>query len=251
MPKPPPGYRQRRTEGFPLPDLEALFGHVFCALGPEIATSKSQPAATGGSRDSGKGSVGVKRARSPTADEGGGKRRSGDANGTVQSNGDRKAPETGRSPMEVDADDRGAEPDRKPGAAVKSDLEGEGEGEGGAEAIDPVQAGLEAAKKAFSRVLDVWEGAATEGKRGLHQRVVARLGRMLIEAEATAVAQEVKASESEVTARVLSVFRLGKACCSDSSTSARIRHGAEWGGGKSRHGLVSMRFSSERDLTLR
>ena len=37
-----------------------------------------------------------------------------------------------------------------------------------------------------------------EGKRGLHQRVVARLGRILADAEAAALAQESKASGSEV-----------------------------------------------------
>ena len=49
-------------------------------------------------------------------------------------------------------------------------------------------------------MLRLWEGVAMEGNRGLHQRVVARLGRMLAEAEAEAVAAagEAEPPESEV-----------------------------------------------------
>lgn len=198
MPKPPPGYKQARTKGFPLPDLDALFGHVLNALGPEIATAKNQPPSEG-SGASGGGSVGSKRARDQAADEGGGKRRSGD-NGNEQCNGGMKSDgassEHGRSPMEVDtAGGKGDSKSKesKPGAAASSEVEPEP-----GPPSDPVQEGLEVSKKAFSRVLGLSEGVAMEGKRGLHQRVVARLGRILAEAEAAAIAQESKASESEV-----------------------------------------------------
>lgn len=196
MPKPPPGYKQNRTKGFPLPDLDTLFGHVLSALGPEIATAKNQaPPEGSGANGGGSGSVGSKRARDPAADEGGGKRRPGDdANGGVKSGG---APsEQGRSPMEVEnagGKDYSKAKKSKPGAAASSEAEPESR-----PPSDPVQEGLEVSKKAFSRVLGVWEGVAMEGKRGLHQRVVARLGRILAEAEAAALAQEFKASESEV-----------------------------------------------------
>ena len=197
MPKPPPGYKQNRTKGFPLPDLDTVFGHVLNALGPEIATAKNQPPSEGSGADGG-GSVGSKRARDPAADEGGGKRRSGDsANGGVKIEG--ASSEQGRSPMEVDtAGGRGGagSKESKPGAAASSEVEPES-----GPPSDPVREGLEVSKKAFSRVLGVWEGVAMEGKRGLHQRVVARLGRILAEAEAAALAQESKASESEVGSR--------------------------------------------------
>lgn len=83
------------------------------------------------------------------------------------------------------------------GAAAKSGAKAEAKPEP-TPPPDPVQEGLEASKKAFSRVLGVWEGVAMEGKRGLHQRVVARLGRILAEAEAAALARGVEASKSEV-----------------------------------------------------
>ena len=193
MPKPPPGYKQNRTKGFPLADFDTLFGHVLNALGPEIATAKNQPPPESGDADRGE-AVGSKRARSPVADEGGGKR--SNANGSSKSGGG--SSEHGRSPMDVDS--VGGSKDSKPktkqpgGAAAKSEAKPEP-----APPSDPVQEGLQASKKAFSRVLGVWEGVAMEGKRGLHQRVVARLGRILAEAEAAAaLAQGTEASKSEV-----------------------------------------------------
>lgn len=195
MPKPPPGYKQNRTKGFPLPDLDTLFGHVLNALGPEIATAKNQTPSEGSGANGGE-SLGSKRARDPAADEGGGKRRSGEnANGGgVKSDGASSG--QGRSPMEVDSAagrDDAKTKKSKPGAAASSEVEPES-----GPPSDPVREGLEVSKKAYSRVLGVWEGVAMEGQRGLHQRVVARLGRMLAEAEAAALAQESKASESEV-----------------------------------------------------
>lgn len=194
MPKPPPGYKQSRTKGFPLPDLDTLFGHVLNALGPEIATAKNQPPSEG-SGASGGGSAGSKRAQDSPADEGGRKRRSSDGTSArVKSEG--ASLEQGRSPMEVDiagGNDGSNSKENKPGVTASS----EAEPESGSRS-NPVQEGLEVSKKAFSRVLGVWEGVAMEGKRGLHQRVVARLGRILAEAEAAASAQDPKASESEV-----------------------------------------------------
>lgn len=193
MPKPPPGYKQNRTKGFPLADLDALFGHVLNALGPELATAKNQPPPEGGGA-SAEEAVGNKRARGPAGDEGGGKRRSGDdANGKVEGGG---SSEQGRSPMEVDTvGGKDAKVKKESAGAV---LKAEGAPKPGPPASEPVQEGLQTSKKAFSRVLGVWEGVAMEGKRGLHQRVVARLGRILVEAEAAALAQGIKASESEV-----------------------------------------------------
>lgn len=194
MPKPPPGYKQNRTKGFPLAHLDALFGHVLNALGPELATAKNQPPPEGGGASGGE-AVGSKRARGPAGDDGGGKRRSGDdANGKVESGG--SSSEQGRSPMEVDAVGGKDAKVKKEGAGTVPKAEGAPKPE---PPPDPVQEGLHTSKRAFSRVLGVWEGVAMEGKRGLHQRVVARLGRILVEAEAAAVAQGIKASESEVT----------------------------------------------------
>lgn len=194
MPKPPPGYKQNRTKGFPLADLDVLFGHVLNALGPELATTKNSLPPEGGS-SKGEEAVGSKRARGPAGDEGGGKRRSGDdANGRVETGG--SSSEQERSPMEVDAvggKDIKLKKTRA-GAVVKAGVEPKPVPSSG-----PLQEGLQTSKKAFSRVLGVWEGVAMEGKRGLHQRVVARLGRILVEAEAAALAQGVKASESEVS----------------------------------------------------
>eukprot|EP00903_Cladosiphon_okamuranus_P015347 g14174.t1 len=194
MPKPPPGYKQNRTKGFPLPDLSTLFGHVLNVLGPEIATAKNQPPSEGSGANGGE-SVGSKRARDSAADEGGGKRRSGsDTSAGAKSDG--ASSEQGKSPMEVDtAGSNGGSKSKenKPGAAVDSQAVPVS-----APPWDPVQEGLVVSKKAFSRVLGVWEGVAMEGKTGLHQRVVARLGRILAEAEAAALAQDSKASESEM-----------------------------------------------------
>lgn len=194
MPKPPPGYKQSRTKGFPLPDLDTLFGHVLNALGPELATAKNRPPSEGGGANGGE-SVLSKRARDPSADEGGGKRRCGvNANGAKS---DGASSEQGRSPMDMGAAGGKGDATAKnsePGAAASAEVEPEPAGP----PSDPLQEGLDVSKKAFSRVLGVWEGVAMEGKRGLHQRVVARLGRILAEAEAAALAQEVKASESEV-----------------------------------------------------
>lgn len=210
MPKPPPGYKQNRTKGFPLPDLEMLFGHVLNALGPDVATIRNEATPTDASGEkraaAGGASAGSKRARSPAGDEGGGKRRSGDAGGTVKSNGDIK---TSRA-MEVDAaGGEGKRTRRIAGEGVTSELEPQ------SEPTDSVEEGLETGKKAFLRVLGVWEGVATEGKRGLHQRVVARLGRMLAEAEATALAQGKKVSESEV--KTLTVVGLCVICQQESA----------------------------------
>lgn len=194
MPKPPPGYKQNRTKGFPLADLDALFGHVLNALGPELATTKNQlpPESSSANKEE---AVGTKRARGSAGDGGGGKRRSGDAvNGRVESGGASSLGQ-GSSPMEVDA--AGGKDVKlrktKSGAVVKTEVEPKP-----GQPSDPVQEGLQTSKKAFSRVLGVWEGVAMEGKRGLHQRVVARLGRILVEAEAAALAQGTKTSRSEV-----------------------------------------------------
>ncbi|CAN0567010.1 unnamed protein product, partial [Ectocarpus sp. 12 AP-2014] len=100
---PPPGYKQNRTKGFPLGDLDTLLGHVLNALGPELATAKNRPPPEDRGDSSGAEAVGIKRARGSTSgDEGGGKRRSGDGNARTAS-----APERGRSPMEVDTVDKG------------------------------------------------------------------------------------------------------------------------------------------------
>ncbi len=201
MPKPPPGYKQNRTKGFPLGDFDALFGHVLNALGPEIATAKNQPPPESSGADWGE-AVGSKRARGPAAEEGegegGGKRSNSSANGGAKSGGELSG--HGRSPMDVDSaggKDSKAKINQPGGAASKSGTKSEAKPEP-APPSDPVQEGLEASKKAFSRVLGVWEGVAMEGKRGLHQRVVARLGRILAEAEAEALARGVEASKSEV-----------------------------------------------------
>ncbi|CAM9764898.1 unnamed protein product, partial [Laminaria digitata] len=207
MPKPPPGYKQNRTKGFPLPDLETLFGHVLNALGPSIASARcpavpkeeevvgagaSASASGGGGEEGGGGGLaGTKRPRGQGQaeggeEDGGGKRRSVDASGgAAKSNGDVKAASAnGRSPMDVEAGPgagagAGGELAEKSSseAVVKPELEAEPVADSGRE-------GLETSKKAFCRVLRLWEGVTMEGKRGLHQRVVARLGRMLAEAEA-------------------------------------------------------------------
>lgn len=116
--------------------------------------------------------------------------------------------------VDVDVDSAGgqgrdskAKMNQPGGAASKSVAKSEAKPEP-APPSDPVHEGLEASKKAFSRVLGVWEGVAMEGKRGLHQRIVARLGRILAEAEAAALARGVEASKSEV-GHVDSTFMLG------------------------------------------
>lgn len=204
MPKPPPGYKHNRTEGFPLADLEMLFGHVLNAVGSDLATAKSQKPppndAEGESRGKQVGgpSVGNKRSREGAAagGEGGGKRRSvDDAVRTAKNNGDDAPGGKGQSSMEVEdslGGDNVATKKQSSGESVESKLELESESSG------PAKEGLEAAKKAFCRVLGVWEGVATEGKRNLHQRVVARLGRMLVQTEAGAIAQRENTSQSEV-----------------------------------------------------
>lgn len=198
MPKPPPGYKQNRTKGFPLEDLDTLFGHVLNALGPDLAAARNRETLTGAGRENGKasagGSAGSKRARSQGGDEGGGKRRSGDLkDGPAKKSGaDRKGSVEGRSPMEVDAGSGEGKAGGSPsGVEARSDLDP------GPPPSDPAQEGLEAAKKAFSRVLGVWDGVAMEGKRALHHAVVARVGRMLAQAEAAAAARG-KVSESQV-----------------------------------------------------
>lgn len=192
VPKPPPGYKTNRTQGFPLANLELLFGHVLNVLGPEISAAKPEtiPVTTAADTEA-PGSVGSKRARSPAGDEGGGKRRAGEANAAVKSDADNV------SAMDVDASkDDGKPRAAQHGVGVRPRSEPEAEPE--PEAPDPVKEGLEAAKKAFTRVLSVWEGVGTEGKRELHQKVVARLGRMLAEAEANARAEGVSTPEGEV-----------------------------------------------------
>ncbi|CAM9951803.1 unnamed protein product [Ectocarpus sp. 12 AP-2014] len=210
---PPPGYKQNRTKGFPLGDLDTLLGHVLNALGPELATAKNRPPPEDSGGSSGAEAVGSKRARGSTSgDEGGGKRRPGYGSATAAS-----APERGRSPMEVDTVDKGGgakQPQKALGGAGGKREEARAAPRAAAPPAatapavtapaaaaapsDPGREGLETSKKAFRRVLGVWEGVAMEGKRGLHQGVVARLGRMLAESEATALAKGVKASESEV-----------------------------------------------------
>lgn len=209
MPKPPPGYKDNRTKGFPLADMDSLFGHVLNALGPELATARNDPPPESSAAGEGQ-AVGSKRARESAGDERGGKRRSGEnANGSAKS--EVVSSEQGRSSMDVDegAGQTTLQSKKLTGAAVKSEVEAKPE-----PASDPVQEGLEASKKAFSRVLGVWEGVAMEGKRELHQKVVARLGRMLAEAEATALAQGMKASETEVRWAYLRVVRKGGVVCS-------------------------------------
>ena len=211
MPKPPPGYKQNRTKSFPLPDLETLFGHVLNALGPGIASAR-RPAVPkeeeivggsggGGGENGGGGKAGTKRPRvegqAGGEDGGGGKRRTVDVSeAAAKSNGDVKpASAMGRSLMDVEADGgagTGGELAGKnsPDTAVKSELEP-------APVVDTGREGLETSKKAFCRVLRLWEGVAMEGKRGLHQRVVARLGRMLAEAEVEVVAAVAAAGRGE------------------------------------------------------
>lgn len=215
LPKPPPGYKLKRTKGFPLESLDLLFGHVLNALGPELATAipaVPAAAATGeGSGDTG-GSSGSKRARSPGVDESGsnkrglgndGKRIGGDTGGSA---GSKRA----RSPgvEESGSNKRGLGNDGKrtggntggsgssSGGARGGEADGDGDASGKQSPMEVVddgrmrrKEGLESARKAFSRVLGTWEGAAAEGKRGLHQRVVARLGRMLTEADAAEEAE--------------------------------------------------------------
>ncbi|CBJ30708.1 conserved unknown protein [Ectocarpus siliculosus] len=220
---PPPGYKQNRTKGFPLGDLDTLLGHVLNALGPELATAKNRPPPEDSGGSSGAEAVGSKRARGSTSgDEGGGKRRSGDGSARAVS-----APEPVRSTMEVDTVDKGggakqpqkvlggaggkreearaapraaAPPAATPPAATAPAATAPAAAAPAAAAApsDPGREGLETSKKAFRRVLGVWEGVAMEGKRGLHQGVVARLGRMLAESEATALAKGAKTSESEM-----------------------------------------------------
>eukprot|EP00904_Undaria_pinnatifida_P003695 jgi/Undpi1/13326/HiC_scaffold_8.g02985.m1 len=211
MPKPPPGYKQNRTKNFPLPDLETLFGHVLNALGPGIASAR-RPAVPkeeeivggsggGGGENGGGGKAGTKRPRvegqAGGEDGGGGKRRTVDVSeAAAKSNRDVKpASAMGRSLMDVEADGgagTGGELAGKnsPDTAVKSELEP-------APVVDTGREGLETSKKAFCRVLRLWEGVAMEGKRGLHQRVVARLGRMLAEAEVEVVAAVAAAGRGE------------------------------------------------------
>ena len=175
VPKPPPGYKHKRTPGFPLADLELLFGHVLNALGPDLATVKGE--ATPPQHADGKASAGSKRARSSGTIEGSGKkkRRSGEQQqpvfDAVKSDGPRETSENGRSQED------GLEGELRPGQASEAEREEEESLEGATY--------LTEAKRAFSRVLSVWEGAVLEGKRGLHQRIVARLGRILAESEAT------------------------------------------------------------------
>lgn len=206
IPKPPPGYKLNRTKGFPLESLDMLFGHVLNALGPEIATASPPPATDKG--DDAGASAGSKRARSPGPDEGSGSKRGlgNDGRRTIATGGDKGDSSTGsnsgskargsgggvgrRSPMEVYGD-RGAGENSKGG--VKNEKKAEPE-----PVVDHVQEGLDSARKAFSRVLRLWEGVAAEGKRGLHQRVVARLGRMLAEAEAAAAARRRGKKESRL-----------------------------------------------------
>lgn len=202
------------------------------AIGPSIAAArcpavpKEEEVGGGGGVNSGGGGekgggelVGIKRPRGQGqegGEEGGGKRRSIDANNTAKSNGDvKEAVANGRSPMDVEADGSGAgagvgavavavagageelAEKNSSEAAVKPELEP-------GPVADSARESLETSKKAFSRVLRLWEGVAMEGKRGLHQRVVARLGRMLTEAEvgaemeAAAAVGEAETPESEV-----------------------------------------------------
>lgn len=169
-----------------------LFGHVLNALGPNLATVRSHtiPTDAAGSGTTGEGKAGNKRTRSPAPEvAGGNKRRSRDG---TEENG--KVSETGKAPMDVVREEGVGQSKGGSGAmVVKSELEPE------PEPADPLEEGLGAAKQAFSRVLAVWEGAATEGKRELHQRVISRLGRMLAEAEvAVMVAQGGNGSKSKV-----------------------------------------------------
>lgn len=169
-----------------------LFGHVLNALGPNLATVRSHtiPTDAAGSGNTGEGKAGNKRTRSPAPEvAGGNKRRSRDG---TEENG--KVPETGKAPMDVVREEGVGQSKGDSGTmVVKSELEPK------PEPADPLEEGLEAAKQAFSRVLAVWEGAATEGKRELHQRVISRLGRMLAEAEVAAmVAQGGNGSKSKV-----------------------------------------------------
>lgn len=220
VPKPPPGYKHKRTPGFPLADLDLLFGHVLNALGPDIATAKGTP--TSPKHDVAVRSKGNKRARGPgtMASEGGGKRRRPEDQSEVVN----PAVKSGNMQKEVE-DDGGnlkqsgvkSEPmEEIDEASPPPEAERE---RGGKEARD-----LTEAKEAFGRVLCSWEGAAMEGKRELHQRVIARLGRMLAEAEAERGSQEkteaVKvaeedgedAPESQVTVRNGSLALSGRFC---------------------------------------
>lgn len=211
VPKPPPGYKLNRTEGFPLPDLEMLFGHVLNALGPALVAlpSSSNEIADAAVRSS----AGIKRVRSPRPGEGvKSKRRLGN-NGkrtTTPDQNEGENAEGGRnSPTDIAGKKAGGNTQGKGGSTTKLSREQEPKPD---IVGDHAQEGLVSARKAFSRVLGLWEGAAAEGKRGLHQRVIARLGRMLAEAEAAAVKRGVgsgsspkgaggKEDESEVSAQ--------------------------------------------------
>lgn len=201
LPKPPPGLKLNRTPGFPLEDLGALFGHILNTLGPDLVAlppTASTEELSGGS----------KRARSPTSDEGGSNKRGPGAGGKKPGpgkgeNGDETGVAVGkRSPMEVDAKGGGGageELDKVKGNSESGSVAERKKTEPQPDPVDHVQEGLVTARKSFYRVMGVWEGAAMEGKRGLEQRVVARLGRMLAEAEAEAAARlGTKAAESEV-----------------------------------------------------
>lgn len=201
VPKPPPGYKHKRTPGFPLADLDLLFGHVLNALGPDIATAKGTP--TSPCHDVAVRSKGIKRARGPgtMVSEGGGKKRRPEDQSEVVN----PAMKSGNMHKEVE-DDGGSLKQ----SGVKSEPMEEMDEESPLVESERERKGKEArglteAKEAFGRVLGLWEGAAMEGKRELHQRVIARLGRMLAEAEAEGgtegkpVEDGEDAPESEVT----------------------------------------------------
>lgn len=212
VPKPPPGYKHKRTPGFPLADLDLLFGHVLNALGPDIATVKGAP--TSPKHDVAVRSKGIKRARGPgtgmVVSEGRGKKRRPEDQSEVAN----PSMKSGNMQKEMKDDDSslkqsGVKPEPMEEMDEESPLvESEREGE-----VKEAR-GLTEAKEAFGRVLCLWEGAAMEGKRELHQRVIARLGRMLAEAETEGVAEEdgEDAPESEVTVRNGSLDLNGRFC---------------------------------------
>lgn len=219
-----------------------LFGHVLNALGPEIATASPPPAVD--KSDEAGASAGTKRARSPGPDESGGSKRGPGNNGRItipaaRDKGDNsgsgstssskaRAGGGGRlSPMEID-DDRGARGISKGDEKNKK--------EESKPVVDPVEEGLDSARKAFSRVLGLWEGVAAEGKRGLHQRLVARLGRMLAEAEAAA------AAEAAARRRGQKKSRLESASPTDSVVSVCINNSlCPWLG-------IAARMCAKRDI---
>ncbi|CAM9375022.1 unnamed protein product [Choristocarpus tenellus] len=211
LPPPPPGQKHRRTPGFPL-DMEGLIGHVLNALGPDIAAGHPHVARS-------QSGTMKKRARSPEVEtKADVKRRATGVGAPVSANPEATKPAdqdsihaaAGIAVGPSSAPSSAAVEENKDNAGVvPMDEDGKGGGKHGgnaggssvvkpetqveekkhvkepppAETKDPVLDAVDMASKAFNRVVKVWEGAATEGKRGLHQRLVSRLGRIVAEGE--------------------------------------------------------------------